>query len=99
VRIGGGKKKEEREWYNEGTRTNMFLPVEVSEDGHVGFVSSTISFNGSLSPSVTWRMARVSTICAWTITVSDETIFVFSGQVWFRHDLSAVLIDGSQGEQ
>ena len=31
--------------------------------------------------------------------VSGETIFVFSGQVWFRHDLSAVVIDGSQGEQ
>ena len=35
----------------------MFLPVEVSEDGLVGFISSTLSFSGSLSPSLTRRVA------------------------------------------
>ena len=55
----------------------MFLPVGVSENDLVGSVSFTISFSGSLSPDLTWRVARTSTMCAWTImVVSGEGVHV-----------------------
>ena len=71
-RIGGGKKTEEWEWY-EGTRTNMFLPVEVSEDGIVGFISSTLSFSGSLSPSLTRRVASEG-FCYRSVSLDSKCI-------------------------
>lgn len=58
-----------KEGYNAGIRTNMFLPVGVSENGLVASVSFTVAFSGSLSPGLTWRVARSSAMCAWTAMV------------------------------
>ena len=83
-----GKKRGKRTAYG-GTRTNMILPVGVSENGLVGSVSVTVSFSGSLLPRLTWREARSSAMCtSSTRTVSVAglsiiVIFVFSGLAWF----------------
>ena len=58
----------------------MFLPVGISENDLVGSISFAISFSESLSPDLTWHVARISTMCAWTImVVSGEGVHVGHG--------------------
>ena len=76
----------------------MFLPVEVSENGLVASISFTVPSSGSLSPGLTWRVARRYAVCAWTAMatcvarLAMGAIFVFSRLAQFEWDLSVVLI-------